>query len=348
MNILKGCDETIKHLNWKFIFKLCIVLNIIILSSCVSKKYNSFSRFEISGFAQGTSYTISYYAQEPVISSKSIDSIFMELDNSLSIYKANSLINKFNNSKEGTAMDEHLYKVVKRALKIWKESEGVFDIAILPIVDVWGFGVKRHSKEPSEAEIKNALLCSGSKKLHIRGKFLVKDVPCLKIDVNGIAQGYSVDVMANYLEARGIKNYLIEIGGEIRVKGRKQPGNQVMRIGMEEIKNNEDKGFQKIVNLRSGAITTSGSYSKYLQNGSKKFSHLMDPKTGRPINNQLISVSVRTNNAMNADAYDNVLIGQNLEKAFVFLNKHKALSAYFIFKNEDGLVKDTASAGFFK
>jgi thiamine biosynthesis lipoprotein len=319
----------------RYIVILQILLILLILPRCSSRKSQSYSQFQISGFAQGTSYQISYYSREAVISSKEIDRKFSELDSSLSIYKPYSLINQFNRSEAGIEMDEHLHKVVQRSLKIWKESNGVFDIAILPIVEAWGFGAKRHSNQPSDADIQNALNCSGSDKLRIEGRRLIKTVPCLKIDVNGIAQGYSVDVIASYLESRGIENYLIEIGGEISVRGRKQPGNQIMKIGIEQPSNNkdEDGGIQKVLEMKGGAITTSGNYRKFIQNGSRKLSHLMDPQTGRPISNELISVTVRTKDAMSADGYDNVLIGMGIEKAFAFLKKHKGLEAYFIYQD---------------
>ena len=325
---------------------------LLMLCSCspALKSKSDLQPFRIEGFAQGTTYQISYYAREAIISSKEIDRKFSELDSSLSIYKPYSLISQFNLSEKGIEMDEHLFKVVQRSLKIWKESHGVFDISILPIVEAWGFGAKRHSNQPSDADIQNALNCSGSDKLRIEGRRLIKSVPCLKIDVNGIAQGYSVDVIASYLESRGIENYLIEIGGEIRVKGRKQPGNQVMKIGIEQPSDNkdEDAGIQKVLEMKGGAITTSGNYRKFIQNGSKKLSHLMDPKTGRPISNEMISVTVKTKDAMSADGYDNVLIGMGIDKAFAFLKKHKGLEAYFIYQDANGTVRDTASVGFFR
>jgi thiamine biosynthesis lipoprotein len=334
---------------------VCIFLSIFaffIISSCrVSRRAELRSRaYKIEGFAQGTSYQITYYAESAIISSRSISQLFSELDSSLSIYKPYSLINQFNNSANGLIMDDHLFKVVLRSMKIWKESEGVFDISILPIVEAWGFGAKKHSIEPSNTEIAKALSCSGSDKIRIEGKQLIKTIPCLKIDVNGIAQGYSVDVIAKHLESKGVQNYLIEIGGEIRVKGRKQPGNQLMRIGIEqpaEMRINEPI-IQKVIELQGGAITTSGNYRKFIQNGSKKLSHLIDPKTGRPIENKMISVTVKTKDAMSADGYDNVLIGLGIEKSFDFLKKHRGLEAYFIYQDDHGVVRDTASAGFFK
>jgi thiamine biosynthesis lipoprotein len=329
-----------------------LVWILLILSACspALQSESGLQAYHIEGFAQGTSYQISYYANEATISSKSIDLKFSELDSSLSIYKPYSLINQFNQSETGIEMDEHLHKVVQRSLKIWKESNGVFDIGILPIVEAWGFGAKRHSNQPSDEMIESALKCSGSDKLRIEGRRLIKSIPCLKIDVNGIAQGYSVDVIASYLESRGIENYLIEIGGEIRVKGRKQPGNQIMKIGIEQPSENkdDDAGIQKIIEMKGGAITTSGNYRKFIQNGAKKLSHLMDPKSGRPISNEMISVTVKTKDAMSADGYDNVLIGMGIEKAFAFLKKHKGLEAYFIYQDANGAVRDTASVGFFR
>ena len=323
----------------------------IIISCTLSRKAElRLAAYKIEGFAQGTSYQITYYAESAIISSSSINQLFNRLDSSLSIYKPYSLINKFNDSANGLIMDEHLFKVVQRSLKIWKESEGVFDISILPIVEAWGFGAKKHSKVPTDTEIARALSCSGSDKLRIEGKRLIKAMPCLKIDVNGIAQGYSVDVIAEHLESKGVQNYLIEIGGEIRVKGRKQPGNQLMRIGIEQPaeKGNDEPIIQKVIELHGGAITTSGNYWKFIQNGSKKLSHLMNPKTGRPIDNKMISVTVKTKDAMSADGYDNVFIGLGIEKSFAFLKKHKGMEAYFIYRNDNGVVRDTASAGFFK
>lgn len=330
-----------------------IIFCLLLISvSCSIKLYPSknLNNYKIEGFAQGTSYQISYYATDALISSKAINTLFAELDSSLSIYKPYSLISQFNNSDKGIEMDHHLYKVVKRSLKIWEESEGVFDISILPIVETWGFGVNKHTYIPTDEAINTALACSGSDKIRIEGQMLVKDIPCLKIDVNGIAQGYSVDVIAEFMESKGVKNYLIEIGGEIRVKGVKQPGAKLMQIGIEQPSENslEEPVIQKVISMKGGAITTSGNYRKFIQNGSKKLSHLMDPKSGRPIDNEMISVTVRTSDAMSADGYDNVLIGMGLEKAFTFLKKHKGLEAYFIYQKEDGGIADTASAGFFR
>lgn len=305
--------------------------------------------FKLEGFAQGTSYHITYYATDSIVHKNTIEGLFSDLDSSLSIYKPYSLINHFNNSATGIEMDEHLRKVVRRSLKIYKETDGIFDISIYPVVDAWGFGIRKISTVPTPEDIKNIMPCVGMSKIRIKGNRLLKGIPCLKIDVNGIAQGYSVDVLANYIESKGIHDYIVEIGGEIRLKGRKQPGGELMQIGIEQASDNDIAGqpLQKIIKVGNGAITTSGNYRKYILSGNKKLSHLMDPKSGYPIDNELISTTVRARDAISADGYDNALMGMGLEKALSFVKKHKELEAFFIFHKPDGTIADTASAGFY-
>jgi len=308
------------------------------------------SVFKISGLAQGTSYHITYYAKDSAVTKKQVDSILDKIDSSLSIYKPYSLISRFNNAPDAVEMDEHLRLVIRRSLEIFKASDGVADITVYPLMELWGFG-PRHALVPAGADSLPAVMpCIGSKKIHTRGRKLVKDIPCVKIDVNGIAQGYSVDVVASFLEWNGIKNYLVEIGGELRVKGRKQPGGMMMQIGIEApAKNNFDEPvIQKIVQFDKGAITTSGNYRKFNEVKGKTITHLMDPKTGYPFHNELISVTVFAKDAITADGYDNALMGMGLKKALLFLKDHPEMEAYFIYRHPDGAIADTATGGFYK
>lgn len=206
------------------------------------------------------------------------------MDNSLSIYKPYSLISRFNNAAEGIQMDKHLKIVVDKSLKIYKETNGFFDITVYPLVNAWGFGPQKISAFPDSNLIKSTLSCVGSQKLYVNGKFLRKDISCLKIDVNGIGQGYSVDVLADFLESKKIKTYIVEVGGELRVKGKK-PNQQRMKIGIEGPAENSSSGqvIEKIIQLKKGAVTTSGNYRRYVQKGKTKISHLIDPKSGYPI-----------------------------------------------------------------
>jgi FAD:protein FMN transferase len=306
-------------------------------------------KFQISGYAQGTSYQLTYYATDSLISKKQIDSIFNKVDSSLSIYKSYSLISIFNRSQRQITADVHLKKVVKKALEIYQETDGAFDITVKPLVHAWGFGVKPVTEIPDSAKIKALLNCVGSPKIHFRQNVLVKERPCIEIDVNGIAQGYTVDLLAVFLESKKIAAYLVELGGEIRVKGRK-PDNGLMTIGIESPAAEQDDlaPMQKVIQIEQGAVTSSGNYRKYRQSGNRRISHLIDPKKGYPIRNELVSVTVYAKDALTADGYDNALMGMGLQKALQFVRKQKNMEAYFIYQTKNGSVADTATAGFYK
>jgi thiamine biosynthesis lipoprotein len=305
--------------------------------------------FYIKGYAQGTTYSITYYAGSQKINKAAIDSIFGSLDQSLSIYKPQSLISTFNNSSSEVKTDKHLHTVVKKSLDIYQETNGKFDITVYPLVNAWGFGNEKIKQLPDSNKIKSILTCIGSDKLVIRKESLIKTIPCLKIDVNGIAQGYSVDVLAKYLEKKGIRDYLIEVGGELRVRGKK-PNGELMKIGIESpAKHSFDEPvIGKTIRLKKGAITTSGSYRKFVtsEDHQKKLSHLIDPFSGYPLQGSLISVTVIAKDAITADGYDNALMAMSVEDALAFVEKKKGMEAYFIYLKPDGVVRDTATRGF--
>lgn len=307
-------------------------------------------RYVISGTAQGTTYSIIYYAEDSTVTKSVIDAVLMSLDSSLSLYKPYSRINQFNNSAKGIILDKHLLQVVKKSIDTYKATNGLFDITVQPLVQAWGFGVTKTTTVPDAATIKNILPCVNTKLLQLKGNRLSKAKPCVKIDLNGIAQGYSVDVLATLLEKNGVKNYIVELGGEIRIKGRKQPGGEKMKIGVESPNEDafENHPLQKIVELDAGAVTTSGSYRKYYESKGQKITHLINPKTGYPQKNELISVTVYAKDAMTADAYDNALMLMGLKDALAFVERKKDLAAYFVYKNAKGSIADTASSAFLK
>ena len=303
----------------------------------------------IAGSAQGTTYHITYYANDSSVTKFQIDSILNKIDSSLSIYKPYSLINQFNNSTGGLVADKHLKKVVDKAIETCTITKGIFDITVYPYTEAWGFGIKKIDSTPSAKTIQQLRSCVGSKKLFWSGNNLAKKAACVKLDPNGIAQGYSVDIISDFLSANGINNYLVEIGGELRVKGRKQPDNSKMKIAIEVP--GEDQWnislSEKVISIEDGAITTSGSYRKFYESNGKKISHIIDARTGYPAQNELISVTVFAKDAITADAYDNALMVMGLKKALAFVEKRTELAAHFIYYKKDGSVSDTASSRFY-
>jgi thiamine biosynthesis lipoprotein len=307
-------------------------------------------RFQFAGEAQGTTYRVTYFSESIAVHQEQVDSIFAELDSSLSLYKPYSSINKFNASAEGLKPDEHLMKVVRKSLEISHAFPGHFDITIFPITRAWGFGPDRLTKVPDSCTIQNLMTCVGADFITIEHNFIHKKKPCVALDVNGIAQGYTVDVIAEFLEARNIHDYLVEVGGEIRVNGLKYPERVAMNIGIESpaLHPTDEPVLDKIITLPRGAVTTSGNYRRYWRNKQTTVSHLMNSATGYPLQNEMISVTVLTSNAMTADGLDNVLMSTGWKAGLQLLQNYPDVDAYFIYKRNDGTAADTATSGFYK
>jgi thiamine biosynthesis lipoprotein len=188
----------------------------------------------------------------------------------------------------------------------------------------------------------------GYNKIKIKGDSLIKLKPCIKIDVNGIAQGYTVDILANYIAGKGVKDFIVELGGELRARGKKQPDGKSFRIGVESPSGDDFSmpPMQKIVSVDSGAITTSGNYRKYHESKGKRYSHIIDPRTGNTVDNEMISVTVYAKNAMTADAYDNALMLMGVKEALRFVEQMPDVAAFLIYKKKDGSLSDTTSTRF--
>jgi thiamine biosynthesis lipoprotein len=327
-------------LNKKLVFT--IIIAILLISF---KTDSALQKFRLTGFAQGTTWQITYYAKDSLISIDQVEQIFAEIDSSMSLYKPFSVINQFNASVKGVKIDKHLKRVIVRSKIVSEETNGIFDITVKPLVEAWGFGVNSQNTNPNKKEIEEILNCVGNHQIILKGDSLIKTKPCVQIDVNGIAQGYTVDLIANYLETKSIRNYMVEVGGEIMVKGKKSDGNH-FTIGIESPDDVLDLPFKQIISLKSGAITTSGIYRKFKMQGSKKLSHLIDAKTGYPIDNEMISVTVWAKDAILADAYDHVFMNMGITKSFEFLKNKKDMEVYFIYIDKSGNVADTSTTGF--
>lgn len=303
---------------------------------------------EITGAAQGTSYTVKYVGGKEQVTQVQLDSIFRVVDHSLSLYEPASLINSFN--REGAVkMDEHMRNVVNESLLCYKESSGSFDITTGALTELWGFGKVRHQNIPSAADVKKQLTITGSKYLLVKGDSLIALKKGIRIDCNGIAQGYTVDLVAAFMSSRGVGQFMVELGGEIRVKG-EHPEKGPWRIGVEspDVLAGDWHPVQQVIGLNNASITTSGNYRKYFNAGGKMYSHVIDPLKGRPVENGIIAVTVIAADAMKADAWDNALYVMGVEKAMKYLQTRNDLQAYIVYRNKEGVVKDTATAGFMK
>lgn len=303
----------------------------------------------IRGYAQGTDYSIKYFAADSVVTRFAVDSILNVIDASMSLYKPYSLISRFNAANEGLDVDPHFAAVMRKSFTVYKATKGKFDVTVAPLVQAWGFGPEKIERFPDSATVKQLLQCVGMNNLRLKGNHLTKSKPCIRIDLNGIAQGYSVDVLADHLMKKGVTSFVVEIGGELRMKGPK-PDGSAMRIGIEGPASsaNAEPVIRHVIALNKGAITTAGNYRKYLQKGAKKITHLIDPKTGYPLDNALISVTIYAADAVTADGYDSPVMAMGVQEALDFVASRKGMEAYIIYHRRDGSVADTLTKGFKK
>lgn len=297
--------------------------------------------YKINGYAQGTSYSLHYFAQTDLVKKSSIDSIMQVIDQSMSLYQPNSLLSQFNGSLSGIRVDPHFVKVYQKAKLVNKDTKGAFDVTVASLVQTWGYGPAKVLQQPNEALIDSLLNFVGMEKLSLHQNNLRKTKPGVKIDFNGIAQGYTVDVVAEYLQSQGLHNFMFELGGEIRVKGQK-PNGELFRIGVAgPLKNKYGKHeIKHIVAFKSGALTTSGN--------EEKKNHLINPKTGKPIETATLSVTVYAKDAITADGYDNALMAMSVKDALDFVKKRKNLEVYIVYQRQNGEIADTLSVGFKK
>lgn len=305
------------------------------------------STFTIRGQAQGTTYQVSYYAAKPLIERRSIDSIVAVIDSSMSLYKPHSQINRFNDSTvTALGLDPHFRAVLAKSFEIYHRSEGIFDVTVAPLVQLWGFGPKPQEALPSSLEVRQALSCVGMDKIWLQGDTLVKGEQCVRIDLNGIAQGYTVDVIADFIERKGIRQYVVELGGELRVQGPKPDGSP-LRIGIERPAKHGGGGLmQEVLAINTGSVTTAGSYRRFVEDDGKTLSHHIDPKTGYPFQSDIVSATIYAPDAITADGYDNVIMAMKPDQAIAFVDNLPGVEVFIIYIAEDGTTAERMSAGF--
>ena len=312
-----------------------LYLLFLILLSCSSD--DNLILVKNSGTAQGSFYHIQYLSDDGVNYKSQIDSIFREIDSSLSIYKEYSIISKLNNGQD-LKTDLLFNEVFLAAEKVYLESKGNFDCSVSPLVDAWGFYQDKlgDSIVIDSINFYNILPFIGFDKIKLIDDSLILPKG-MKLDFNAIAQGYTVDVIGQFLQAKGDSNYLIEVGGEILVKGKNVDGN-TWRVGVDKPSENIGKNerFQFILDLKNKALATSGNYRRFYEKNGVRYSHTINPFTGFPAENRLLSVTVIHESCMLADAYATAFMVMGVKKSKQFLKTHAEIEVYLIYTNKNG------------
>lgn len=291
---------------------------------------------KIEGNAQGTTYHITYFDKENRDFSLDIETILQDFDKSVSTYLPTSIISQINANKKNVVVDKYFIACFNKAKEIWKNTDGAFDPTVYPLVNAWGFGPGKKQKIEKQ-RIDSILQFVGFNLIELKGNRVIKKDPRVALDFNAFAQGYSVDVVSEFLSSKAISSYMVEIGGEVYAKGKKPDGSN-WKVGIEKpIDNKETENpLKAIVKLENMAIATSGNYRRFVVENGIKYAHHIDPKTGYPTKNNLLSASIFSSECISSDANATGVLVMGLEKAKAFLEQHKELQAYLIYSDDHG------------
>lgn len=290
----------------------------------------------LRGTTMGTTYSVSikHHDAESLEQAihKEIETILDTVNLEMSNWDKSSSISKFNYLKktDPISITDSLAKILSEANKVHDQSDGAFDITLMPLTDIWGFGRKNVKKVPSEQEIETALNSVGQKSLLVLDQkrlTLRKKIDDASVDLSGIAKGFAIDQISDSLKAKGISDFLVEIGGDLYASGEKGPKSPWV-IGIE--KPDQRLGeVNVILRITNKAVATSGDYRNFFEKDNRRYSHIIDPKTGRPISHQTASVTVLADNAMNADAWATAMMVLGAKKGLVIAEKNN-LAVFFI------------------
>ena len=286
--------------------------------------------YSIQGRAEGTSYNIIYQDAEDRDFQYDIDTLLADFEKSLSVYDDSSLISRINRN-EDIEVDDFFATVFNRAKEISNYTQGTFDISAEPLFRAWGFS-SQEKNIPDEDQIKKLKEFIGMDKIRFENNRIIKSNPNVVINPNEIAKGYSADIVAAYLTRKGCTNFLVEIGGEIRAKGYNTSG-EAWKIGIDRPVDGTfmpGEDIQVILQITDRGIATSGNYRQfYIENG-QKIAHTIDPRSGYPVNHNLLSTTVLANDAITADAFATAFIVVGIDKAMDWIEEFPELDALFI------------------
>ena len=319
-----------KRLFWQVPFLvLLIVGTILIIRQQQNMPYQKYSDFVF-----GTTFTVTYQCDSDM--NKGIKAELMKVDYSLSPFNEQSIITAINNNQD-VKPDQMFMDVFQLAMDVSRDTNGAFDITVAPLVNAWGFGFKNGVK-PSPQQVDSLRQIIGYQKVSVENGKIRKQDPRMMLDCSAIAKGYGTDVVARFLRSRGVKNYMVEVGGEIVTSG-VNPERLPWRVGV--IKPNDDSlnvshEVQTVLNVTDIAMATSGNYRRFYYKDGKKFAHTIDPKTGYPVQHNILSATVLAKTCAQADAYATSFMVMGLDEAKKVLERHPDLKAYFIYDDGQG------------
>jgi thiamine biosynthesis lipoprotein len=344
-----------KILSWTVISSATLALLFSCSSTTIDDDSTADFGGEFIGATQGTTYNIIVANEKVNFTQMEIDSILHDFDLSLSTYIDESVITQLNNTESTITIEDpagYFKECYTASTKVFELTDGAFDPSVFPLVEGWGF-MKNVDEPMSDADVTSVMEYVGFDQFHSMSfnntsVTISKQDSRFKLDFNAIAQGYSVDVLDAFLKSRGQKNYYIEIGGELIVRGMNREGAK-WRIGIDAPKeHNDTHELDNIIHVSNQSIATSGNYRKFYEKDGRKFAHTLNPKTGYPVEHSLLSVTVIADNCAQADAYATafMVIGTQASIDFVKAHPELNLKIYLLEAGADGEVKRVSSPNF--
>lgn len=318
----------------KNIFKILFLTVLTVASVIIIWDQQTTPYQHNTGFIFGTTYSITYQNNKDL--QAEIEAEMNEVDAALSPFNKRSIITAVNNNHQ-VKLNQKFMQVFNLAENISHETDGAFDITVAPLVNEWGFGFRK-GVNPTKHVIDSLRQIVGYQKVAlINGKVVKKD-PRINLDCSGIAKGYGSDCVANLLRRHGIENFMVEIGGEIVTAG-VNPDRVPWKIGVTKPVDNptqQNGELQTVLNVTDKAMATSGNYRNFYYKGGRKYAHTIDPKTGYPVQHNILSSTVIADNCATADAYATAFMVLGLNKAKAILQRHPELMVYFIYSDKNG------------
>jgi len=321
---------------------LVFFLVLLVCTIFILRKASSATWHEDGGKIFGTGFVVKYL--HPQSLEKEVLAVLDSVDASMSLFNARSTLSLINANASSTA-DPLLLEVLQLSQAVSNETDGAFDVTVAPLVNLWGFGTP-HRQTVRTEQVDSLLPYIGWQKIRLEGVLVRKSDPRIMIDCGAVAKGYAVDRVAELLQANGVKDYLVEIGGEIRVSGR-NPQSRTWSVGLQKPIDDASANvpnLQAVLPLSSGAVATSGNYRNYYERDGHKFAHTIDPRKGYPVRHTLLSATVLAPNCATADAYATAFMVLGPEKSKAVLSRHKELQACFIYE-EGGYFRTWSSPG---
>ena len=302
-------------------------------------------KVSFNGETMGTYYNIIYLHPEGSNYKSTVDSLLVEWNKSLSTYISDSEISQFNRNESFIFKSIYFYPVLVKSKQVYEDTNGAFDPTVMPLVNAWGFGPEENEM-PDSSRIKELKKLVGFNKILFDSKEVKKSMPGISLDFSAIAKGYGVDVVGELLESKGIENYLVDIGGEITVKGLNDRGTP-WTTGIEDPSVEVfDRKIKAVIEVTDKGIATSGNYRNFYVKDGKKYAHTISPYTGYPVEHSMLSATVIANDCMTADAYATAFMVLGIEEAVPIINDHPEMDAYFIFSDNEGTINTFMTDGF--